>query len=107
MSEAVPEHIFQAAKNAAIGSLRAELQDVTNWFGIIRGLSIKAPLSWNLQNENVRSPGQLDVLRVIQDLRYDEVKDLYANALRDANRADGRAIITTVDSDQDLCTFRF
>ncbi len=106
MSKTLPESIFNAAKSATLGAWRSELQDPTAYLGIMRGLSIKAPASWGV-DANLKAQDQVDYIKSLNELKYADVKDLFANAMQEANRADGRVIITTVANDDKLCTYRF
>jgi hypothetical protein len=107
MSTTLPEAIFDSAKAAALAALRNNAQDLTYWLIPMRGLSIGAPSSWGVGKTTLKGREEIDFMTKISSLQYADVKELYADAMRSSNRADGRAIITTVASNDNLCTFNF
>jgi hypothetical protein len=87
--------------------MKNELQDPSNWISVMRGISIRAPVSWDIGTSAIKATDQVDFIGLLSSLQYADIKDVYSTAMQNAHRADGRIVITTVSNNENLCNFIF
>jgi predicted Zn-dependent peptidase len=93
-----PQSLFNNEKSAYLSSLDSALQIIDSWLSIIRGISIKVPVTWKSTTSDgpfLKSLKQLDIIGQIQNLQYSNMKDSLSSPVFKFN-SEIRAQLTTV-----------